>query len=895
MSSGTVKRSRSNGASLRRCSLAILALLSLCALAPPSAAAAEAPVPLPSAPSESTPLIADIDPPSPAPGDEVIIRLKRPVHDPNLSVTFDDLNADIISSNANVIRVRVPLGVPPGTKPWIALKVSGIESPPYVLTAGVASHPDPLERKLFHWLNLNFGHNFELFSYLIAIGVIGFAAAGLSFFSVGIRKQRDAIKRIKAIEVFRAELSVAHERSEEAPSAIGNETPPSVPDALVAACATGECVLFAGTGLEATLGARTSTELLATLVEAAQDRVPLDVWRTLPAALLQGETERLKELLLNALGSGELRSRILTNADLGISPTNDLGKLLSLIPFSGVITLSWSHFLDRLFATRLLKSTSSASDKRYASISGLKMGAGFFLLRPFGEAEDELNFAFTFREFRDLRERRPELSRFIASAMARNSMLFLGCQVEEIEQFIVGANVRVTTDRIHYAVVPRGKAFGLQRSSMRSAYQIELIDYDPSDPDALGAFINELGRKLDASPVPAVARPQRAYRESPRVDALRLVNIGAFEDVTIPFEKPWTIILGDNGSGKSTILKSIAAALLGMDNRVGERCGALLKQGATNGSIEMRSGKETFKVELVRDPSQNRVTVLCPQDSPVQSGRWPVFGFPATRGVPVPFTERRAIGFPEPLVEDVLPLLGSSPDPRLNDLKAMIIDAHVKSELSDRSAAERARALQLRDALFSTLDKLTPGFEIAFSQIDKDTNEVYVKTSDGILPLSVLSQGITSTFGWAGTVMARLFDIYKDSPNPENEPALLLLDEMDVHLHPSWQQRLAPAIKSIFPKLSVVATSHSPLIVGTLNEGEGLRVHRVGGGFSVEQTPDYRRYRADQILTDTAFGLETARDPNREQELAPLRDEYAPGTAAQFGGGSADGRNHVSA
>jgi hypothetical protein len=206
MSSGTVKRSRSNGASLRRCSLAILALLSLCALAPPSAAAAEAPVPLPSAPSESTPLIADIDPPSPAPGDEVIIRLKRPVHDPNLSVTFDDLNADIISSNANVIRVRVPLGVPPGTKPWIALKVSGIESPPYVLTAGVASHPDPLERKLFHWLNLNFGHNFELFSYLIAIGVIGFAAAGLSFFSVGIRKQRDAIKRIKAIEVFRAEL-----------------------------------------------------------------------------------------------------------------------------------------------------------------------------------------------------------------------------------------------------------------------------------------------------------------------------------------------------------------------------------------------------------------------------------------------------------------------------------------------------------------------------------------------------------------------------------------------------------------------------------------------------------------------------------------------------------------
>jgi hypothetical protein len=230
---------------------------------------------------------------------------------------------------------------------------------------------------------------------------------------------------VKALEVFRAGLSVAHQGNEEAPSATGSVELPLVPDALVAACAAGECVLFAGTGLEATLGARTSTEVFATLVEAAQNRVPLEVWRTLPTALLHGETERLKELLRDVLDSRELQARVHADADLGISPTNDVAKLLSLISFAGVITLSWSHFLDRLFSKRLLKTASGAADKRYAAVSGLKVGAEFFLLRPFWEP-GENEFAFTLREFRDLRERSPELSRFIASTMARNSILFPG-------------------------------------------------------------------------------------------------------------------------------------------------------------------------------------------------------------------------------------------------------------------------------------------------------------------------------------------------------------------------------------------------------------------------------------------------------------------------------------
>ena len=84
---------------------------------------------------------------------------------------------------------------------------------------------------------------------------------------------------------------------------------------------------------------------------------------------------------------------------------------------------------------------------------------------------------------------------------------------------------------------------------------------------------------------------------------------------------------------------------------------------------------------------------------------------------------------------------------------------------------------------------------------------------------------------------------------------------------------LAPAIKDIFPHLTVIATSHSPLMVGTLIPGEVVRIRRVDGALSAETIQeDYRGYRVDQILTDKAFELATAREECRIEREA-LRDE----------------------
>jgi hypothetical protein len=84
-------------------------------------------------------------------------------------------------------------------------------------------------------------------------------------------------------------------------------------------------------------------------------------------------------------------------------------------------------------------------------------------------------------------------------------------------------------------------------------------------------------------------------------------------------------------------------------------------------------------------------------------------------------------------------------------------------------------------------------------------------------------------------------------------------------MHPGWQQSLVSNLKSIFPGAQIIATTHSPLIPITCDKGEVLLVKRDKqneGRIQIARPEiDFRRWRADQVLTSSLFGLESSRDP----------------------------------
>jgi hypothetical protein len=267
------------------------------------------------------------------------------------------------------------------------------------------------------------------------------------------------------------------------------------------------------------------------------------------------------------------------------------------------------------------------------------------------------------------------------------------------------------------------------------------------------------------------------------------------------------------------------------------------------------------------------VRVICRQLTPLRLGSWVVLGFPPLRGISLrnPNGPTRA-GVPRPTVGDLLPVLTGDTDERLDDLKQWIVNLDVRSTPGGGiDEKEALRSLKLRESFFSILSDFMPGMEIDFQGVDRRSWEVQVKTLDGIIPIEQISKGMSSLIGWLGTLLQRMYEIHIDAEEPEREPALVIIDEIDAHLHPEWQQLLVPTLKKHFPTLQMIATTHSPLVVAGMKRCEVLVACRAEEEpTSIEVAPpplDFEGMRSDQILTSPLFGLATTRSRGVRKDI----------------------------
>jgi len=182
-------------------------------------------------------------------------------------------------------------------------------------------------------------------------------------------------------------------------------------------------------------------------------------------------------------------------------------------------------------------------------------------------------------------------------------------------------------------------------------------------------------------------------------------------------------------------------------------------------------------------------------------------------------------------------------------------------------------------SFFEILGDLTPGVEFTYAGVDRDTWDVRLDSPDGPISFDLLSRGMTAILGWIGVLLQRLYEVHGDADRPEAESALLLVDEIDVHLHPEWQHEILPLLEESFPGLQLVATTHSPLVVGNVrpldvmvlrrDRGPTVAASRINGRFG--------GWRSDQILTSPAFGLRSTRDSATASDLSEYRELMAQG------------------
>jgi hypothetical protein len=124
---------------------------------------------------------------------------------------------------------------------------------------------------------------------------------------------------------------------------------------------------------------------------------------------------------------------------------------------------------------------------------------------------------------------------------------------------------------------------------------------------------------------------------------------------------------------------------------------------------------------------------------------------------------------------------------------------------------------------------------------------------------------------WLVDLLARLDGMSWHADTPLfQRPLLLLLDEIDIHLHPKWQRRILPALQKLFPNAQIFASTHSPFVAASVSDAWVHRFeHRRGTAHLKESVPAKAGYSLDYVR-ENLFGIACDFDLETEREIAAL-------------------------
>ena len=155
--------------------------------------------------------------------------------------------------------------------------------------------------------------------------------------------------------------------------------------------------------------------------------------------------------------------------------------------------------------------------------------------------------------------------------------------------------------------------------------------------------------------------------------------------------------------------------------------------------------------------------------------------------------------------------------------------------------------------------------------ISPDKTGIRVNTPYGNVSFDQLSLGYQTVFAWITDIASRLLGHYENSSDPLREPAIVIVDEIDLHLHPSWQRKIREHLTEHFPKIQFIVTAHSPLMALNSLDANVAVLRRSGDHTEIVNDPAIvQGWRLDQLITSELFDLPSS----RSHEVENKRTEY---------------------
>lgn len=398
------------------------------------------------------------------------------------------------------------------------------------------------------------------------------------------------------------------------------------------------------------------------------------------------------------------------------------------------------------------------------------------------------------------------------------------------------------------------------------------------------------------------------------IDSIVLTNIRGFSEVNFNFNRGndkyagWTVFVGNNGSGKSTFLKAVAIALTGTDTA------RALEPNYNRWIKEGRKGKSIIQLEIFRCEDddyfsgQGKTTLQATFPARIdvrKSAKGTVLQETTPEHVQQNYsTPNRSIWSADAFgwfscgYGPFRRVFGASPEamrqmvaPTTERFVTMFQEAASLAEVDQWLRALSHKALEKKQSEKLQLDLLLEFLrsdllpnEISVDGVDSDG--LWLKDRNGVrLSWAEMSDGYRSALALLADIIRHLISNYgidglvghkADGTIFVKRSGVVLIDEVDAHLHPEWQRNIGSWLKKHFPNIQFLVTTHSPLICQAADTN-GIFVLPAPGSDEEARALTEEEYhkviasRPDTILLGPAFGLQNTRSP----EVVESRRQWA--------------------
>ncbi len=345
-----------------------------------------------------------------------------------------------------------------------------------------------------------------------------------------------------------------------------------------------------------------------------------------------------------------------------------------------------------------------------------------------------------------------------------------------------------------------------------------------------------------------------------KIRTIEIKNFKCFEDTIIDCTKnngsvcQWTILLGNNNTGKTSLLKAIAnlrpvifrtadGNKVNLSDNIEDKDTKYVPALLYDIDAQKELDAETFvgcttTLEEIYTWRYKGKLVSVSTNSNMKD--FHIYGYGVSR-----YPSRTSLS--ESGCDDCASLY--STDQKLINIEEWLMQLDYAAKNENVLAVKRLA--RVRELLCSNL--FPEILDFRFESSDALHNYVLFKTKDGWFRYMQLGFGYQSMLSWVVDLCKRMFERYPNSENPLNENAVVIIDEIDLHLHPMWQRDIIQFLSNAFPYVQFIATTHSPLVIQSMNEVNLYVLHRRENKVYLERSLDmnFQGWTVEEILRDT--------------------------------------------